>query len=397
MKLKHLATVKARIGWHGLSTDDYGSGDRLLVTGTEISVGRVQWDLCQGVSDEIWARDPWIQLSEGDVLVTKDGTIGKVALVPEVHAKATLNSGVFRVTPVPSILDSRFLFWVLESKLFRHFVGLLGAGSTISHLYQRDFIDFEVPAPSLVAQRAIADYLDTETARIDALIEKKQRMIKLLDQRLSMYIRSRVSSLDCPVLPLKRAWQVVDCKHRTPDYLEEGYPVVSPGEATPGRLELSRAHRFVSEADYQDLASPPRRPSRGDIIYSRNASIGIASYVDTDEPFCMGQDVCLITSTDQNQLYLAYVLNTLGVDQLEEQKIGSTFSRVNITQIVELAIPTPNVAAQAEIAHELDEKSEKHAVVAKKLTHQVALLQERRQALITAAVTGEFEIKGAAA
>jgi len=66
----------------------------------------------------------------------------------------------------------------------------------------------------------------------------------------------------------------------------------------------------VDEGDYLDLTDGGWGPRRGDIIYSRNASIGIAAYVDTDRLSCMGQDVCLVTSEDQGRLYLSYVLNS---------------------------------------------------------------------------------------
>lgn len=249
--------------------------------------------------------------------------------------------------------------------------------------------------PPLEEQRAIADFLDTETARIDTLIAKKRRMIDLLDERFDCHVRQRLADAG-PVLPLKRRWRVVDCKHRTPEYIDDGYPVVSPGDVSPGRLDLARAHRFVGEADFRDLADPIRKPRRGDIIYSRNASIGVAAYVDTDAPFCMGQDVCLVTSANQDQLYLAYVLNSVGVDQLDAQKIGSTFSRVNVAQIVDLEIPSPPPAIQHRLAQEFDEKRRRHDRTVTRLRQQIALLQEHRQALITAAVTGELDVPGAA-
>ena len=248
----------------------------------------------------------------------------------------------------------------------------------------------------LPKQRAIADYLDTETSRIDTLITKKRRMIELLDERWSAWIRSMLRSADFPMLPLKRRWRVIDCKHRTPDYVDQGYPVVSPGDVTPGRLDLGRAHRFVDETDFRDLAGGSRRARRGDIIYSRNASIGIASYVDTDAPFTMGQDVCLITSDDMDQLYLMYVLNSVGSDQLEVEKVGSTFSRVNIAQILELDIPVPDVGQQRVLGRRLDKAALRLSRARGALDKQISLLRERRQALITAAVTGELPIPGMA-
>jgi len=221
-------------------------------------------------------------------------------------------------------------------------------------------------------------------------------MIELLEERLQTAIRERLTSLAVPTLPLKRSWKVIDCKHRTPTYVDEGFPVISPGDVSPGRLDLSRATRFVNRGDLEELTDGPRRPRRGDIIYSRNASIGTAAYVETDDRFCMGQDVCLITSAESDQLFLTYVLNTIGLDQLEEQKIGSTFSRINIAQIIELLVPMPEVATQSALAREFDLASAQGRGARSMLHRQIDLLRERRQALITAAVTGELEIPGVA-
>jgi len=250
--------------------------------------------------------------------------------------------------------------------------------------------------PDRREQRAIADFLDAETARIDALIAKKRQQSGLLKERWESTVRSIASSAGTRV-PLRRAWTVVDCRHRTPDYVASGYPVVSPGDVVPGRLQLSRCHRFVDESDFLDLTAGRRRPVRGDIVYSRNASIGIAAYVDVDEPFTMGQDVCLIRSDGQNQLWLTYMLNSIGVDQLAEIKIGSTFDRVNISQLLDLQIPVPSVEIQATKAVRLDATRLRLDRVQVVLARQINMLHERRQALITAAVTGHLKIPGAAA
>ena len=306
--------------------------------------------------------------------------------------------------PAPSA-EGRFLHHLFRSGWFvgEMVARLRGIGSVAQgnvrtpRINAEDLGDIQMWVPPLEAQRAIAEFLDAETARIDALIAKKRRLIALVSDRFEAQVRHVLGALDAPWLPLKRRWRVIDCKHRTPSYLDDGYPVVSPGDATPGRLDLSRAHRFVSEADYLDLAEPPRRPDRGTIIYSRNASIGIASYVDTDERFCMGQDVCLITSSDQDQLFLTYVLNSVGVDQLDEAKIGSTFNRVNVAQILEVSVPCPDPELQHELSRRFDHLSSLTEEARSSLARQIDLLVEHRQALITAAVTGELAVPGVAA
>lgn len=308
----------------------------------------------------------------------------------------------YTVLQASSGADPRYFHHLLRSHLFvgEMVLRLRGIGSTDTgsvrtpRINWEDLGDIDVTAPPLAEQRAIADYLDAETARIDALIAKKQQLIHLLEERCGQWIRDAFVRFS-PWVPLKRGWSVTDCQHRTPEYEPAGYPVVSPGDTTPGRLSLDRCHRFVGESDFISLTSGGRLPKRGDVVYSRNASIGIASFVDTTTPFCMGQDVCLISSERNSGLLLSYALNSIGVDQLAELKLGSTFSRVNIGQIVELRVPLPSVQEQEELAARFDERKEHHDRTVAHLTRQIGLLAERRQALITAAVTGEFAVPGA--
>ena len=305
--------------------------------------------------------------------------------------------------------DPRYVVYLMKSEWFTGELVKrergIGAGGTSG--VRTTEVPFSVlrtidaPIVELTAQGVVADLLDAETARIDALVKARLETAELVSLRLGVITRLRVTTNGqgraFPVLPLRRRWQVIDCKHRTPVYQPDGFPIVSPGDATPGRLDLSRCTRFVDRDDYNDLTDGPRRPRRGDIIYTRNASIGIASYVDTDQEFSMGQDVCVIRSTDQDQRYLAFVLNTLGLDQLEEQKIGSTFSRINVARVLELLVPCPSAAAQGRIADDLDEATASVNQYLSASRQQIDLLLERRQALITAAVTGQLEIPWAAA
>jgi type I restriction enzyme S subunit len=317
-------------------------------------------------------------------------TRAPIGYVSEAGIDLAFNQGCRGLAPVRNI-DSRYFRYQLSTMTSQ--LGSRGQGSTFAEVSSDGLASSNVAFPPLEMQRSIADFLDSETARIDALITRKRHMIELLDTRYQVWIRSRIRHLPVADLPLKRRWRVIDCKHRTPVYVSgSGYPVVSPGDIEPGRLELARAHRFVDELDYADLTGGGRKPKRGDIIYSRNASIGIAAYVDTEQPFCMGQDVCLITSDDQDQLYLTYALNSLGVDQLQTEKLGTTLSRVNVSQILELRIPVPEPSDQRELAAIFDRQRQRVDKLVAKLTGQIELLAERRQALITAAVTGELDV-----
>jgi type I restriction enzyme, S subunit len=170
------STLKARIGWQGLTTAEYlDSGEYYLVTGTDFDDGEIDWHGCHFVDKKRYDQDKKIQLRLSDVLVTKDGTIGKLAYVHTLPGHATLNSGVFVVRPKDNKYHPHYLYYVLASSIFAGFLKQLQAGSTISHLYQRDFVGFSFSAPPFPEQRAIAAVLSDMDAEIAALERRRDK------------------------------------------------------------------------------------------------------------------------------------------------------------------------------------------------------------------------------
>jgi type I restriction enzyme, S subunit len=280
-------------------------------------------------------------------------------------------------------------------------------------------VEFELLAntpclvPVLSEQHSIATFLDRETAKINTLIAKKERLVELLQEKRAALINQAVTKgLDPTVsmkdsgiewlgkipahweaLQLKRRWRVIDCKHRTATYTDDGIPIVSTTEVKPGRLNLENT-RLTSEAEFLDL-SEGRLPKRGDIIYSRNASVGSAAYVDTYERFCMGQDVCLITSINQDQLFLSYLLDSSVVRrQLDALMVGSTIQRINVGQIQHFWVNCPPQDEQHAIATFLDHETAKIDALISRIREGIEKLKEYSTALISAAVTGKIDVRG---
>ncbi|MBC7876956.1 MAG: restriction endonuclease subunit S [Anaerolineales bacterium] len=181
-RLGNSATLKARIGWQGLTTAEYlDSGDYYLITGTEFKDGFIDWKNCHYVTEARYKQDKNIQVREHDVLVTKDGTIGKIALITNLTKPATLNSGVFVIRPIDNMFYPEFFYYLLCSSVFIEFLDQLSAGSTINHLYQKDFVNFVYKTPPTIAeQTAIAEILSDMDAEITTLEEKlvKARQVK---------------------------------------------------------------------------------------------------------------------------------------------------------------------------------------------------------------------------
>ena len=186
--------LKARIGWQGLTTAEYlDEGYSYLITGTDFQDGRINWNGCHYVDYYRYEQDPNIQVSNGDLLLTKDGTIGKVAFVSDLKRPATLNSGVFLVKPITDAYTAHFMFYVLESSVFKNFLQQLSAGSTINHLYQKDLVKFDLYVPpTKEEQEAIAGILFDMDSVIYKLEEKLSKYQKIKQGMMEELLTGKV-------------------------------------------------------------------------------------------------------------------------------------------------------------------------------------------------------------
>ena len=173
--------LKARIGWQGLTTAEYlDEGYSYLITGTDFQDGQIKWNGCHFVNYDRYVQDPNIQVTDGDLLLTKDGTIGKVAYVTNLKRPATLNSGVFVVKPITDAYTAHFMFYVLESSVFKEFLQQLSAGSTINHQYQNELVKYDLFVPPTIEdQEAITEILidmDSEIHKLEDKLNKYEEV-----------------------------------------------------------------------------------------------------------------------------------------------------------------------------------------------------------------------------
>jgi type I restriction enzyme, S subunit len=192
-RLKNTTYIKARVGWQNLRSEEFSTDGILCITGTELKNGSIDYQNSYRVSERRFLQDTNIQLKNDDLLITKDGTIGKIAIISLLNEPATLNSGIFVTRPKHGNYIQKFMFWYLTSKSFYFFLSLMTSGSTINHLYQNVFENLPIPLPPLQEQKSIADFLDKETAKIDSLIEKAKLSIELSKEKRQALISSAVT------------------------------------------------------------------------------------------------------------------------------------------------------------------------------------------------------------
>lgn len=165
-KIKHItdiAVIKARVGWQRLTTAEYlSAGDYYLITGTDFkNDGKIDFNKCVFVTKERYEMDENIQVHKNDILITKDGTLGKVAYLNDEPDKlTTLNSGVFRIKVTDKNVLPRYIYHYFNSKAFRDFVESVKTGSTIPHLTQEKLVSLNIPIPNIKEQEKIINILD---------------------------------------------------------------------------------------------------------------------------------------------------------------------------------------------------------------------------------------------
>lgn len=184
-KLASLATMNARIGWQNLRTSEFlDSGDYLLITGVDFKSGGVDLEHCKFVDERRYEQDKKIQLSEGSILLTKDGTLGKVAFIKSLPKPATLNAGVFNIRVInPEKLSPKFLYIYLSGPFLMDYVAKTSTGGTIQHLNQSVLRDFLVPYPKFEEQEKISSILDGVN-QIITLHHRKTEELKKLKKAL---------------------------------------------------------------------------------------------------------------------------------------------------------------------------------------------------------------------
>lgn len=181
-KLKYDAYMKGRIGWQGLKADEFIEEGTYLVTGTDFEDGKVRWERSYHISEERFNEAPEIQLKEQDLLITKDGTIGKLAYIDYLPGLASLNSHLLVIRPKRERFLNKYLYWVLSSDVFVQYTEYAQDGTIMASLSQEKISQFVFGLPSIQEQQMIAKYLDEQCAEIDALISANESTIEKLKE-----------------------------------------------------------------------------------------------------------------------------------------------------------------------------------------------------------------------
>ncbi|EJG0691666.1 restriction endonuclease subunit S [Vibrio parahaemolyticus] len=413
----HESSVKARLGWKGLKADEYVDEGYVFLATPNIKGKDIDFTDVNRITKDRYDESPEIMLQTGDVLVTKDGsTTGTTNLVRILPEPATVNSSI-AVLRSKGAVDSNYLFYFFVSDYTQNVITRMRGGMGVPHLFQADLRKFSILVPPMLEQTQIANFLDHETAKIDTLIEKQQQLIKLLKEKRQAVISHAVIKGLNPQAPLKDSgvewlgevpehWDVVPLKYLcrfsgggTPpkdnlSYWTNGTtPWVSPKDMKTFWIE--KTQDYVTDIAVKE--SSTNLVEKGALlmvvrsgILQRTIPIAINTV-----PVTLNQDMKALRFNDRMLAPFAadFILGNVDKLLLEWSKEGATVESIEHEYLTNGLFPVPPIAEQQQIVEALTHQKEKFDELENKATAGIKLLQERRTALISAAVTGKIDVR----
>lgn len=401
-KIKFTTQLNGRIGWQGLTSAEYKEEGPYLITGTDFYNGAINFETAVHIDEKRWSEASQIQVENGDLLITKDGTVGKVAIISGLDDKASLNSGVLRIQPVDEI-DRKFLYLVLLSDEFWMWFNYTNSGaSTILHLYQNVFDEFTFTFPSKNEQQKIADFLDKKTAQLDkvkALLE--EQIQKLKDYRASLIYETVTKGLDKNV-PMKdsgidwigqvpEGWEISKIRYLVTTRSEKRITDSSIPYIGLENIE-SQTGKFV-ETGIQVDKSENIVVEIGDVLFGKLRPY-LRKYWRATFPSTASSEFLVFQSSELDMNFLYYAIQSDSfIEEVNTSTYGSKMPRASWEYIKNMKITFPSsLVEQQKIANLLDEKTAQIDNLIQIKNQQIKNINKQRQTLIYDYVTGKRRV-----
>lgn len=410
-KVKYLADY---VNGYPFKPDDWGSTGKPIIRIQNLTDPSVEPNRYEGYVDKAY------EVNAGDFLISWSASLGLHVWGGE---SAWLNQHIFRVTLKEELCSKGFFRWL--ATWFMAELARDTHGSTMQHLTKDAFGGFPLLLPPAPFQARIADFLDIETTKLNRLLDEKTRQLELLAEKRHALITHAVTHGIDPDAPrrdsgipwlgeLPAHWSLLPLR-RLITSLEQGWsPVASNQPADEneyGVLKLSAIKRgrflhWENKALASDADVPANLAIRKDDVFITRANtpglVGDVAVSTVDHPNLIFSDLIYRARTNSvmifpNWLALA-LLSGVGRGQIEAEAKGSSGSMVKLSQdqVLRLFVPVPPKSEQQSIATYVHAETMKLAALAEATKCTIALLQERRSALISAAVTGQLSIEATA-
>ena len=346
--LGKVTTVKARIGWRGLSANEYTQEGPFLIAGKHIKSGVIDWAACDHLSMFRYDESPEIQLQPGDVILSKDGSIGNPALIEDLPGPTTINGTMMLVRPGPDHLVPSFLYQVVCGSDFRRMIREKVSGSSIPHIFQRDIIHFPVALPPIDEQRRIAEVLrsvDEAIAANDALLNGvKATKQGAMEAALSGHFDEvRLETLLADTRYPMRSGPFGSALLKS-ELQPEGIPFLGIDNVHVERF-VPVYRRFVSDEKYRELARYTVYP--GDVMVTIMGTVGRCCVVPSDVGTAISSKHVWALTLDQSRYspaLLAWQINhsPTALAQLQGSAQGGIMRAISSGTLRDLLVPLPS-------------------------------------------------------
>ena len=298
--------------------------------------------------DEVESKYKRFLLNEGDYVLSSSGTIGRIAVVRKNDLPLVLNTSVIRFRTLDeSKLDMKFLFYFLQSKQFFEKIYEQSQGSAIVNFGPTHLNLLNADLPSLLEQKKIAEILWVIDRSIK-LTKKKIRKLNFLNRSL---LQEEFSKSDKEEFTLENLCQVTDGAHKTPTYTESGVPFLRVTDIQNDQVDIDSCKR-ISREEHSDLCKRCY-PEKGDILLSKNGTIGIPKLIDWDWEFSIFVSLALVKIKDKNVLTSEYLEVLFHSPQLIYQMFATskqgTVTNLHLEEIRKFKIPLPSISNQKRV------------------------------------------------
>lgn len=410
-RVDRVATINARIGWKALTANEYQPDGYVFLSTPNIKSGSIDFENVNYISEFRYEESPELKLQVGDVLLAKDGnTLGITNIVRELSRPATVNGSIAVLRAFD--IDPRFLRYSLASSTTQDLIESIKGGMGVPHLFQWDIKRLPIMLPSIDDQRRIADFLDAETAQIDALINQKRRVVSLIDERVQALV-SKIAPGEVLTGVDGRPIGITGMQCVRLGAIAEvhgGFTMDAGRDTTTDSVTLP----YLRVANVQDGAlaledvkqvTLPRALARrctlraGDVLMTEGGDpdkLGRGTVWPGDIAPCLHQNAIFAVRPNPKLLpeYLALVTRTRYARAYFEMTASKAtgIAHTSSTKITSFRVPLRGVDDQRQVVLEIQESLARIDALRVPAERQLALLAERRQALITAAVTGEITV-----
>lgn len=421
------ATSRWRLRWlvsHTATGPSPTSEDRNIIDGEwgvlkTTAVTWAGWDPKQHkVLPEAYWGNKSACVREGDIVVTKAGPRHRVGVAAYVHhapEKLMVSGKMMLLRPNPAVADGRYLTWHLATPDPQAFLDSRKTGMAESQMNfaNEDLLGMPLHLPDLEEQRRIADFLDAATRRIDALRDLSLRQTNLLAHRLQEMMRRETSTgphrtikTGIPWMPdMDESWKLFKIRREfrtasgtTPTSTHEHYyagphPWVNSSDVRDGVID--RVEKSVTEEALLRYSALKLIPAGSLVValYGQGATKGRVGILKMDA--CLNQACCALIPSGNITTEFAYYWFRAHKEGIVAQAVGAGQPNLSQELMRELMIPAPDKSTQQEIVRRLIMQEAQTSAQIKLLQRRDSLLRERRQALITAAVTGQFDVSTA--